>query len=105
METTDPNSTKTQIKWAKRIDITLFILCFINLFLWLMRASYSTNFKTGTWTTWVYNQLYEPMYYGLYLLPIALGFSVINRKLSVDSFVFLSFKSLVITYILIFILK
>lgn len=105
MQNTDHDSTKTRIKWAKAADITLFALCFIHLILWIMRASYITGAYTGNWTTWVYLHLYAPMYYALYALPIALGFSVINRKLSVDSFAFLSLKSLVITYILIFILR
>ncbi|MGG5506819.1 MULTISPECIES: hypothetical protein [unclassified Myroides] len=90
---------------AKIADISIFVLCFIHLILWIMRASYITGSHTGEWTAWVYNQLYTVMYYALYILPIALGLSVINRKLSVDSFAFLSLKSLVITYILIFILR
>ncbi len=105
MQNTDHNSTKTRILWAKAVDITLFALCFIHLILWIMRASYITGSYTGDWTTWVYHNLYTPMYYALYGLPIALGVSVINRKLSIDSFPFLSLKSLVITYILIFILR
>jgi len=105
MEKTDQDLTKTRIKWAKTADITLFSLCFIHLILWIIRASYLTGSHTGEWAAWVYNELYTPMYYALYILPIALVFSTINRKLSVDSFVFLSFKSLVITYFLIFILR
>ncbi|MDM1044947.1 hypothetical protein HX004_07710 [Myroides sp. 1354] len=105
MENIDQNSTKTRVKWAKIADISIFALCFIHLILWIIRASYLTGFHTGEWAAWVYNELYTPMYYALYALPIALGFSVINRKLSVDSFAFLSFKSLVITYVLIFILR
>ncbi|MGS4344225.1 hypothetical protein ACKUSY_01245 [Myroides odoratus] len=105
MEHNDLNSTKTRVKWAKIVDIVLFTLCFIHLILWIMRASYLTGSYTGNWTTWVYHHLYAPMYYALYALPIALGFSQINRKLSVDSFAFLSLKSLVITYVLIFILR
>lgn|GEM_PF-2754968 len=105
MEHNDLNSTKNRIKWAKIADIAIFTLCFIHLILWIIRASYITGFHTGDWATWVYNKAYTPMYYALYILPIALGFSVINRKLSVDSFAFLSLKSLVITYILIFILR
>ncbi|MBB1149784.1 hypothetical protein H4K35_06500 [Myroides sp. NP-2] len=105
MQNSDHNSkNSSRIKWAKTIDITLFALCFINLFLWIMRASYVTGSYTGVWTTWVYHHLYTPMYYGLYILPIALGISQINRKLAVDSFAFLSLKSLVITYFIIFIL-
>ncbi|MGQ8867522.1 hypothetical protein [Myroides sp. TSA_177.3] len=105
MEQTDLNSTKNRIKWAKIVDISIFVLCFVHLILWIIRASYITGSHTGPWATWVYNHLYTPMYYALYALPVALGFSVINRKLSVDSFAFLSLKSLVITYILIFILR
>ncbi|MBB1140099.1 hypothetical protein [Myroides sp. WP-1] len=105
MENTDLDSTKSRVKAAKIADISIFTLCFIHLILWIMRASYITGFHTGSWAAWVYNHLYTIMYYALYVLPIVLGFSVINRKLSVDSFAFLSFKSLVITYVLIFILR
>lgn len=105
METKDQKSQSKRIKWAKRIDITLFILCSCNLILWLMRGAYILEFETSTTFEWVYNNLFSAMVIALFLLPTLVVMSTINRKIRLDSFTFLSFKCLVITFILILILK
>ncbi|MEC4113481.1 hypothetical protein [Myroides pelagicus] len=102
MQDSEKELLKKRTKRAILIDITLFVLCTINLTLWLIRASYVTGVMDHSVAIWVYEQLFTPMYYALYALPILLVLSFINRRITFDSFSFLSVKCLAITYFLIF---
>ncbi len=104
MDKTEEELLKTQVKRYKIVDVLIFLLAIINLILWLIRANYVTGFYQSDFSEWIYTNFYQPMYYALFLVPIALIISLFNRKFSVDSFTFLTLKTVVINYILIFIL-
>ncbi|MDM1398889.1 hypothetical protein HX049_17240 [Myroides odoratimimus] len=91
--------------WIKTIDISLFLLCTINLILWIMRGLYVIGTNTSETFQWIYEEAYTPMLYALFILPVLVVATMINRKFSIQSFIFLSLKCLVINFFLIFVLK
>lgn len=96
---------KNKIKFLKAVDITLFILCFINLILWILRASYVLDIYTHGLAQMVYNSLFIPMVMALFILPTLVVVSLINRTVTLDSFLFLSLKCIVLNLLLLFVLK
>ncbi|EHO08426.1 hypothetical protein HX057_07435 [Myroides odoratimimus] len=91
--------------WIKTIDISLFLLCTINLILWIMRGLYVIGTNTSETFQWIYEEAYTPMLYALFILPVLVVATMINRKFSIQSFTFLSLKCLVINFFLIFVLR
>ncbi|WP_158210865.1 hypothetical protein [Myroides phaeus] len=96
---------KLKMKWIKTIDISLFILCSINLILWIMRSLYVIEAYTSTPFEWIYDNLFIPMVVGVFLLPTLVIATLINRKVELQSFTFLSLKCIALTVLLILILK
>lgn len=96
---------KLKMKWIKAIDISLFLLCFANLILWILRSLYVIEAYTSAPFAWIYNNLFIPMVIGLFLLPTLVAATLINRKVELQSFTFLSLKCIVLNVLLILILK
>lgn len=96
---------KSKIRQLKIIDITLFSICFINFILWVCRAIYVLDIQTTGIFKWVYNSLFIPMVAILFILPILVILSTINRAISLDSFVFLSLKCIVLNLLLLFLIN
>ncbi len=101
----DQELHKNKIKLLKTIDITLFILCFINLILWILRACYVLDIYTLGIAQLVYNHLFIPMVLALFILPTLVVASTFNRTITLDSFLFLSLKCIVLNLLLLFLLK
>ncbi|MGL4581946.1 MAG: hypothetical protein ACRCVU_03070 [Flavobacterium sp.] len=91
--------------WIKTIDIVLFLLCTTNLVFWIMRGLYVIETNTSEPFKWVFEEAYDPMLYALFILPVLVIATMINRKFSIQSFTFLSLKCLVINFFLIFVLR
>lgn len=104
MDKKEKELQKARIKRYKIADVLIFTIALTNLILWLIRANYVIASSESDLAVYVYNNLYQPMYYSLFILPLALAISLVNRKFTFDSFPFLTLKALIINYILIFLL-
>lgn len=96
---------KQKVKWIKVIDVSLFLLCFTNLILWILRSLYVVEAYTSDPFAWIYENLFIPMVIGIFLLPTLVVATLINRRIELQSFTFLSLKCIVLNVLLILILK
>jgi hypothetical protein len=102
---TTKNQESINSKFYAVIDPILFLLCLFNLALWLNRILYIRQDHVYWLFTYLAEQWLLPMKISLYVLPLLILLSLINRKLQINTFPFLSIKCLAITLFMLFIIR
>lgn len=87
------------------IDPILFICCLLNLALWLNRILYIRQNKVHWLFEYFAVEWLPVMKLSLYILPLLILCTLINRKLKINTFPFLSIKCFGITLFMIYLIR
>lgn len=97
--------TTNNSKFYRIADPIVFVICMLNLALWLNRALYIRNDNVYPFVEYLAVDCLPALRIGLYVVPIMVLTTILNRKFSMHSFAALSIKCVFITLFLIYVLK